>query len=100
MFNAWGYGVYFFFASMMILSVLFVWFFIPETKGLPLEAMDRLFATKPTWRAHAILMEELRHGEEDNEDNSRLDARGLGALDEKSEAAEDHNSGPSPRAAA
>lgn len=33
MFLTMGYGVYFFFASLMILSVVFVWFLIPETKG-------------------------------------------------------------------
>lgn len=59
MFVAWGYGVYFFFASLMILSVIFIWFLVPETKGLPLEVMDRLFATKPTHRAHKIIMDEL-----------------------------------------
>lgn len=60
MFNAWGYGVYFFFASLMILSVFFVFFFVPETKSIPLEAMDRLFEAKPTWRANKILMDELQ----------------------------------------
>jgi hypothetical protein len=84
MFNAWGYGVYFFFASMMILSVFFVWFFIPETKGIPLEAMDRLFATKPTWRAHGVLMDELRV----NEEAFRLNAGGVNTVDEKADATE------------
>jgi MFS family permease len=44
MFTAMGYGVYFFFASLMILSILFVFFSLPETKGIPLESMDRLFS--------------------------------------------------------
>lgn len=65
MFNAWGYGVYFFFASLMILSVVFVFFCVPETKSIPLEAMDRLFSTKPPWKAHGILMEELQEQEHD-----------------------------------
>ncbi|KAI9903704.1 hypothetical protein N3K66_000233 [Trichothecium roseum] len=64
MFNAWGFGVYFFFASLMILSVVFVFFCIPETKGVPLEAIDRLFTTKPTWRAHGVLMKELHEQDE------------------------------------
>ena len=34
-----GCGVYFFFATMMILSIPFVFFLIPETKGIPLESM-------------------------------------------------------------
>ncbi|OAA56099.1 quinate permease [Cordyceps fumosorosea ARSEF 2679] len=63
MFNAWGYGVYFFFASLMIVSCVFVFFCIPETKSVPLEAMDRLFRKKPVWRAHGLIMEELHQQE-------------------------------------
>lgn len=71
MFEAWGYGVYFFFASLMIISVVFVFFCIPETKAIPLEAMDRLFKIKPTRNAHKTLMEELRAENEDFEQNTR-----------------------------
>ncbi|GAO17567.1 uncharacterized protein UV8b_07178 [Ustilaginoidea virens] len=60
MLDAWGYGVYFFFAALMITSTAFVFFLVPETKALPLEAMDRLFGTRPTWRAHGIVMGALR----------------------------------------
>ncbi|KAK9437019.1 Quinate permease [Metarhizium brunneum] len=81
MFNAWGYGVYFFFASLMLLSVVFVFFCVPETKALPLEAMDRLFRIKPTWRANTILMEELRVEEE----RFRHNADGVGLEVEKIE---------------
>ena len=61
MFAAMGYGVYFFFASLMILSIPFVYFLIPETKGVPLESMDRLFdkSLKP-WKAHKIVMREVQ----------------------------------------
>jgi hypothetical protein len=38
-----GYGTYFVFASMTTLSVAFVFFFLPETKGLSLEEIDVLF---------------------------------------------------------
>ncbi|KAI5461894.1 quinate permease [Mariannaea sp. PMI_226] len=60
MFNAWGYGVYFFFAAFMLLSVVFVFFLLPETKSVPLECVDRLFDTKPVWKANKLLLEELR----------------------------------------
>lgn len=56
MFAEMGYGVYFFFASLMILSAIFVFFLIPETKGIPLESMDQLFATNPIWRAHTRVL--------------------------------------------
>ncbi|KAH6895976.1 general substrate transporter [Thelonectria olida] len=76
MFNAMGYGVYMFFASLMIISIAFVWFCIPETKGIPLEAMDRLFEIKPTRKAHATLLEELRlHDEEFRHNIEGLDLK-------------------------
>ncbi|KAF2969697.1 hypothetical protein GQX73_g3936 [Xylaria multiplex] len=65
LFNALGYAVYFFFASLMLLSIIFVFFLIPETKGVPLEAMDRLFKARPVWRAHGRIMEEWREQDEE-----------------------------------
>lgn len=38
-----GYGMFFMFGSFDFLMGLFVWFFIPETKGISLEKMDELF---------------------------------------------------------
>ncbi|RSL43969.1 hypothetical protein CEP53_011445 [Fusarium sp. AF-6] len=38
-----GYGMFFMFGSFGVLMGLFVWFFVPETKGLSLEQMDELF---------------------------------------------------------
>ncbi|KAE8158484.1 putative quinate permease [Aspergillus tamarii] len=64
MFAKMDYGVYFFFASLMILSIIFVFFLIPETKGIPLESMDRLFETQPVWRAHGTLLKQIREDEE------------------------------------
>lgn len=64
MFAKMGYGVYFFFASLMICSIVFVFFLIPETKGVPLESMDQLFEIKPVWRAHGEMVSKLREEEE------------------------------------
>ena len=65
MFTAMGYGVYLLFASLMMCSIVFVFFLLPETKGVPLESMDRLFSKDMTPRkAHAIVMLELRSDEE------------------------------------
>lgn len=63
MFTSMGYGVYFFFASLMILSIVFVFFLIPETKGVPLESMERLFEVKPVWKAHGEVLAELKERE-------------------------------------
>lgn len=55
------YGVYFFFASMMILAAVFVFFLIPETKGIPLEKMDSLFEPSlPARRAHKVVLAEVQ----------------------------------------
>jgi len=70
MFDTMGYGVFMFFASLMLLSFVFVWFLLPETKGVPLEAMDRLFAYKPPRGAHKVIMSDLRMEEEDFRRNS------------------------------
>lgn len=66
-----GCGVYYFFASMMILSIPFVYFLVPETKGIPLESMDRLFEIRPVRKAHKqvhaenlAVEEEFRHDAE------------------------------------
>ncbi|RJE24009.1 Sugar and other transporter [Aspergillus sclerotialis] len=57
------YGTYFFFASLMVIAAFFVFFLYPETKGVPLEVMDRLFDTKPVWRAHGKIMSQLHEDE-------------------------------------
>lgn len=69
-----GCGVYFFFASMMILSIIFVYFLIPETKSVPLEDMDHLFSIKPVGKANSVVMAEVRQREEE----FRHDAEGAG----------------------
>jgi len=74
MFLTMKFGVYFFFASMMILSVPFVYFLVPETKGIPLEAMDRLFAVKPTRKAHKTILNEVQMEDQ----QFRQDAEGAG----------------------
>ena len=69
-----GCGVYFFFASMMVLSIFFVYFLIPETKAVPLEHMDRLFDIKPVRKTNKIVLAEIRQQEEE----FRHDAEGAG----------------------
>ena len=63
MFATMEYGVYFFFASLMICAIVFIFFLIPETKSVPLERMDRLFETKPVWHAHGWIMQQLQEDE-------------------------------------
>ena len=65
MFKAMGWGVFIFFASLMMCSIVFVFFLVPETKGIPLESMDRLFSSELKARhAHGIVLGELKDDEE------------------------------------
>lgn len=64
MFQAMGYGVYFFFASLSFLAFFFAFFLIPETSGIPLEKVERLFKIKPVWNANNKLKSELQEEEE------------------------------------
>jgi sugar porter (SP) family MFS transporter len=60
-FDAAYYGVYFFFASMMLCAAVFVFFLVPETKGIPLEKMDRLFEPNlPARKAHKVVLAEAQ----------------------------------------
>lgn len=66
MFASMGYGVYFFFASLMLCASVYVFFLVPETKGIPLEAMDQLFSKEyPARRAHKTVLAQLRIEERD-----------------------------------
>ncbi|KAL7004767.1 hypothetical protein EMMF5_005682 [Cystobasidiomycetes sp. EMM_F5] len=77
MFNTMGFGVYIFFASMMVLSIPFVFFLVPETKNIPIEAMNDLW-TGPhkVWRANSAVMASLRSkgafGSEDGEEKESV----------------------------
>ena len=66
MFDSMGFGVYMFFASMMLCAAVFVYFLVPETKGIPLEAMDRLFSKDfPARRAHKTVLSQIRLEEQE-----------------------------------
>lgn len=54
-----GFGMYFLFGSVSACAVVFVWFFVPETKSVPLDQMDQLFKIKPVRKAQPKLMDEL-----------------------------------------
>lgn len=45
MFQAWAWGTYIFFAVFLAGGIVWVWFFLPETKGVTMEEMDRVFGS-------------------------------------------------------
>ncbi|KAJ6109483.1 sugar transporter [Penicillium sp. IBT 16267x] len=57
-----GYGTYWVFAACTTLAVPFVWFMIPETKGMKLEEVDALFEGRglvPRMRVNPIVDERI-----------------------------------------
>lgn len=81
-----GSGVFFFFASMMLASIVFIWFLLPETKSVPLESMDRLFAIRPVRKANKIIIAEDQ--ERNAEFRREAEGAGLSAAKEKMEYVE------------
>lgn len=68
----------------MIFSVFFVFFLIPETKGIPLESMDLLFQQKSMRHAHKLVLEKIREDEE----RFRNDVEASGIVTEKNRVVE------------
>lgn len=55
-----GWGFYLIFSCLMIVSVPYIYFLLPETKGVPLDSMDELFAERPVRNAGPRLHAKLR----------------------------------------
>jgi Sugar (and other) transporter len=60
-----GYGTYFFFGASMSLSFVWVWFLVPETKGLRLEDMDVIFGLP---ESHNSMPEEKQQRKRDSDE--------------------------------
>ncbi|KAM0328879.1 hypothetical protein ACHAQA_005295 [Verticillium albo-atrum] len=60
MFSAWGWGTYIFFAVFLAGGIIWVWYCLPETKGVTLEEMDRAFGSH-TGEADAVMLEQARN---------------------------------------
>lgn len=55
-YEAMGYGLYFLFAACSMIFPGVVYLLVPESKGVPLEAVEYLFEV-PAWRAHKYAMD-------------------------------------------
>lgn len=64
-----------FFATLSFFAFFFAFFLIPETSGIPLEKVERLFEIKPVWRANKTLKFQLKEEEE----QFRHDVKGVDA---------------------
>ncbi|PPJ54681.1 hypothetical protein CBER1_05983 [Cercospora berteroae] len=65
MYTSMGYGVYIFFASMLVLSSIYAVFFIHETKGLRPDQMDALFGRASDARPSGPRDDASTHTKED-----------------------------------
>lgn len=43
------FGIFLFFAGWVVIMSLFIFFFLPETKNVPIEEMDRVWRAHPFW---------------------------------------------------
>ena len=60
MLKAWEWGTYIFFAGFLAVGMVWVWFFLPETKNASLEEMDRVFGSHTGERDAELLREAQR----------------------------------------
>ncbi|CEH17295.1 quinate permease [Ceraceosorus bombacis] len=69
---AWSnYGFFLIFACLMVVSIPYVFFVLPETRQVPLERMDDLFATRPVWRAGEIILNDIAQSEKPSDNLPR-----------------------------
>lgn len=72
-FPGMNYGVYIFFASMLVLASIYAWFFIHETKGVRMDQMDKLFGfERPAVNYTSKVVEE---GDFDDVDGKQKDTQ-------------------------
>lgn len=72
MYTSMDYGVYIFFASMLVLASIYAWFYIRETKGLRMDQMDVLFGfVRPGTDYAAKVMDDAE--EEPKETNTQVE---------------------------
>ena len=60
MLQNWEWGTYIFFAVFLACGIVWVWFFLPETKGASLEDMDRVFKSNVGEQDAELLREAQR----------------------------------------
>jgi hypothetical protein len=56
----WSWGTYIFFAVFLAAGMVWVHFCLPETRGVSLEEMDKVFGSR-TGEEDAIMLAEARH---------------------------------------
>lgn len=57
MLEAWEWGTYIFFAAFLLVGIVWVYLYLPETKNATLEEMDRVFKSHTGERDAELLRE-------------------------------------------
>lgn len=60
MFATWAWGTYIFFSVFLAAGVVWIYFFLPETKNASLEEMDRIFGSHTGAEDAAMLAQAQR----------------------------------------
>lgn len=60
MFAAWAWGTYIFFAVFLAAGIVWIYFYLPETKNASLEEMDRIFGSHTGEEDARMLVEAQR----------------------------------------
>jgi len=56
------WGIFLFFAAWVVVMQTFVYFFVPETKGVPIEEMDLVWNKHWWWKRYVPVPETITHG--------------------------------------
>jgi hypothetical protein len=46
------FGLFYFFGGMVAVMTVFIYFLLPETKGVPIEEMGRVWKQHPFWKRY------------------------------------------------
>ncbi|KAB5572655.1 MFS quinate transporter QutD [Coniochaeta sp. 2T2.1] len=68
-----GFGTFFFFAGWVVLGAVYVWLFVPETRGVPLEHMAAAFGYQDNIQDHGMFGEDLKRVQDDNASAQEID---------------------------
>lgn len=49
------WGAFLLFAAFVIIATAYVIFLVPETKGMPIEEIDLVFASHPVWKRYVTI---------------------------------------------
>jgi hypothetical protein len=84
MFDTLKWGTYLFFAVFLGAGIVWVWLYLPETKGATLEDMDRVFGSR-TGEQDALLLAQARRdvgldGAEDSSNEKEAPSSGVAEL--------------------